>query len=217
MAANEPAAEAAANLPQDIRSLEEQYLANEREAESLVAGLSAEQGVWRPEPGAWSVAECLDHLATGNRVYLAAMQGPADRARAEGRRRRGPAKPGLLGGLFVGSFEPPPKWWSTMKAPRKIRPRTSPPLADAYAAFMASQADVRAFLCAHADLDLAGVMFPNPFVKGLRLSLATGLHVLAAHARRHLWQARGVRKRLEGHESTVSQGSGGLGGGAPPR
>ena len=198
MAANEPAAAAAPGaLPEDVRSLEEQLLANEREAEALVAGLSAEQGVWRPEPGAWCVAECLDHLATGNRVYLGAMQGPADRARAGGRRRRGPAKPGLLGGLFVSTFEPPPKWWTTMKAPRKIRPRTSPPLADAFAAFMTSQADVRTFLRTHADLDLAGVMFPNPFIQGLRLSLATGLHVLAAHARRHLWQAQGVRRRLE--------------------
>jgi hypothetical protein len=198
VAAAPPAAAAApGDLPEDIRSLQEQLLANERDAEALVAGLTAEQGVWRPEPGAWCVAECLDHLATADRVYLAAMRDPAERARAEGRRRRGPAKPGWLGALFVSTFEPPPKWWSTLKAPRKIRPRTSPPLADAFAAFMASHAQVRAFLREHADLDLAGAMFPNPFIKGLRLSLATGFNVLTAHARRHLWQARGVRQRLE--------------------
>jgi hypothetical protein len=84
-----------------------------------------------------------------------------------------------------------------LKAPRKIRPRTSPPLADAFAAFRASHAQVRAFLREHSDLDLAGAMFPNPFIKGLRLSLATGFNVLTAHARRHLWQARGVRRKLE--------------------
>jgi hypothetical protein len=199
MAAAVPPAAAAVPgaLPEDVRSLQEQLLANEREAEALVSGLTAEQGVWRPEPGAWCVAECLDHLATGNRVYLAAMSDPADRARAEGRRRRGPAKPGWLGALFVSTFEPPPKWWSTLKAPRKIRPRTSPPLADAFGAFMASHTQVRAFLLEHADLDLAGTLFPNPFIKGLRLSLATGFNVLTAHARRHLWQARGVRRKLE--------------------
>ena len=32
---------------------------------------------------------------------------------------------------------------------------------------------------------------------GLRFSLASGLHVLAAHARRHLWQALGVRRAAE--------------------
>jgi hypothetical protein len=37
------------------------------------------------------------------------------------------------------------------------------------------------------------VRFPNPFIRGVRFSLATGLHVIAAHERRHLWQASRVR------------------------
>jgi hypothetical protein len=44
------------------------------------------------------------------------------------------------------------------------------------------------------SFDLAGVGFPNPFVPGVRFSLATGLHVIAAHERRHLWQAWRVRQ-----------------------
>ena len=84
-----------------------------------------------------------------------------------------------------------------MKAPGKIRPRPSPPLGDAMEAFMASQRDVVTFLRAYADIDLAGVRFPNPFIAGLRFSLATGLHVLAAHERRHLWQAWRVRRDAE--------------------
>jgi hypothetical protein len=183
------------DAPEDVQSLHEELLAAERDAQALVAGLSEEQGAWRPEPGSWSVAECLDHLATGNRVYLSAMREPAGRARARGRRRRGPARPGWLGALFVRTFEPPPRW--TLKAPRKIRPRQAPPLAEAFAGFVASHAEVRAFLLAHADLDLAGTLFPNPFLPGLRLSLATGIHVLAAHARRHLWQAWRVRRAME--------------------
>lgn len=39
---------------------------------------------------------------------------------------------------------------------------------------------------------------PHPFVRGIRFSLATGLHVIAAHERRHLWQAWRVRRALEG-------------------
>lgn len=186
------------NIPAaDIQELQEALDAAERDAEALVGGLSEELGTARIEPGSWSVAECLDHLATANRVYLRSMQEPADRARARGRLRRRPAKPGLLGGMFVDSLEPPPRWWSKQKAPRKIRPRTSPPLADAFAAFVASQAAVRAFLRANADLDLAGIRFPNPFVRGIRFSLATGLHVIPAHERRHLWQAWRVRRALE--------------------
>jgi DinB family protein len=114
-----------------------------------VAGLSEEQGTGRAEAGSWSVAECLDHLATANRVYLRAMEEPATRARTRGRYRWRPAR------------------------------------------------NVRAFLGAHADLDLAGVRFPNPFVRGIYFSLATGLHVIAAHERRHLWQAGRVRRAMD--------------------
>ena len=187
-----------ANVPADISDLQDQLDAAERDAEALVAGLSEERGALRTEAGSWSVAECLDHLATANRVYLRAMQEPATRARARGRHRRRPARPGVVGWLFVYTLEPPPAWWSRRKAPRSIRPRASPPLAEAFASFVASQAEVRAFLRTHADLDLAGVRFPNPFVRGIRFSLATGLHVIAAHERRHLWQAWRVRRAMEG-------------------
>ena len=86
-------------------------------------------------------------------------------------------------------LEPPVKRLNRMRAPRKIRPRASPPLADAADRFFASHRDVVAFLDRYAEIDLAGVRFPNPFVRGVRFSLATGLHVLSAHERRHLWQA----------------------------
>ncbi|HXU29911.1 MAG TPA: DinB family protein [Thermoanaerobaculia bacterium] len=186
------------NLPTDLQELQDQLDAAERDAEALVAGLSEEQGTARVRPGSWSIAECLDHLATANRVYLLAMQDPANRANARGRLRKGPAKPGWAGRWFISGLEPPPKWWSKLKAPKKIRPRPSPPLADAFAAFIESQADVRDFLRAYDRLDLARIRFPNPFIPGVSFSLATGLHIIPAHERRHLLQAWGVRRALEG-------------------
>ena len=56
---------------------------------------------------------------------------------------------------------------------------------------------MREFLRRYAEIDLAGVRFPNPFIRGVRFSLATGLHVIAAHERRHLWQAWRVRQAAE--------------------
>lgn len=184
-------------LPSDLQELDEALDAAQRDARAVVDGLTAERGAWREEPGSWSVAECLDHLATANRVYLAAMEPSADRALREGRRRRGAALPGLAGGWFVKYMEPPVKTTLRSKAPRKIRPRTSPPLDDAITSFLASQDQVRAFVRTYADIDLAGVRFPNPFIRALRFSLATGLHVIAAHERRHLWQAWRVRRAAE--------------------
>jgi hypothetical protein len=194
--------------PADIKVLDEGLEAQERETQALAAGLTEAAGGWRAHEGSWSVAECFDHLATSNRVYLVAMREAAARARQEGRMRRGPATPGLFGGMFVRSLEPPPGRFSKLKAPRKIRPRTAPPLSDALGAFVATQQDARAFLREHADLDLAGVRFVNPFIPGVRFSLATGLHVIVAHEKRHLWQARNVREQAEraarGHAVAVS-------------
>ena len=177
--------------------MEEALDAAERDARALVDGLTETRGAWRADPGSWSVAECLDHLATANRVYVRAMQPPAARAQSDGRKRRVPALPGLIGGWFVSYLEPPVKAGLKSKAPRTIRPRTAPALHDAIAAFLASQDDVRTFLRTYADIDLTGVRFPNPFIRGVRFSLATGLHVIAAHERRHLWQAWRVRQAAE--------------------
>jgi hypothetical protein len=181
----------------DIKDLKDQLDAADRDAQALVADLNEERGGWRAEAGSWSVAECLDHLAAANRVYLHAMKEPAIRAREQGRVRRGPAKPGFVGRWFARTMEPPVKARFRMKAPRLIKPRTAPPLADAFAGFRTSQDQVRAFLLEYVDLDLAGVRFPNPFVRGIRFSLATGLHVITAHQRRHLWQAWRVRRAAE--------------------
>ena len=70
---------------------------------------------------------------------------------------------------------------------------------------MASQDEVRDFLTASADLDLAAIRFPNPFVRRIRFSLATGLHVITAHERRHMWQAWLVRRAAEGRANAPRQ------------
>jgi DinB superfamily len=183
--------------PPDIRVLADGFDAVERDARGLVSGLTELSGAWRPDANSWSVAQCLDHLAIANRVYLRAMQPVAERTLMQGRKRRGPARPGVIGRWFIRTLEPPVTSRFKRAAPESIRPRRTPSLGDAIAQFLASQDEVREFLRRYADIDLAGARFPNPFVCGIRFSLATGLHVLAAHERRHLWQAWRVRQAAE--------------------
>ena len=180
----------------ELQALQGALDAIERDARHLIDGVTDAQGVWRADLTSWSIAHCLDHLATANRVYLQAMAPSADRALQQGRRRRGPAVPGLIGGWFVRSMEPPVRSHFRMKAPKKIIPRESPPLDDAAAQFLTSHDQVRAFLRTYADIDLAHIAFPNPFIRGVRFSLATGLYVIEAHERRHLWQAWNVRRAM---------------------
>ena len=183
------------SLPADIKKLEDELDAAESDAQALIAGLSEAHAAWRAQPGSWSVAQCLDHLGITNRAYLAAMEGPAIRARQHGRLRRREAIPGRIGGFFVRMIEPPVK--ARIKAPPSIVPSAETNLADAFTSFMAGQDQVRAYLYAYDEIDLASVRFPNPFMPGMRFSLATGLHIIAAHERRHLWQACRARKAAE--------------------
>jgi hypothetical protein len=189
-------------LPSDLQRLDAALDAIEVDARAIATGMSQSSGSWHAQPGSWSVAECLDHLATGNRVYLAAMQPSAERALHRGSMRRRAVQPGLIGGWFVNYLEPPVRAGLKSKAPRKIRPRPSPRLDDALTAFLASHADVRAFVRTYGGIDLTGVRFANPFIPGVRFSLATGLHVIAAHERRHLWQAWRVRRAAEAAEGS---------------
>jgi hypothetical protein len=177
------------DLP-ELKALDDAYSGVHTAAQSLIANLTESQAAWRPHPTAWSVSECLDHLAATNRIYLTAMQPAVAAARRHDKLRRRSALPGYFGAWFVRSLEPPVKLKSP--SPSKIKPRIAPALADASAAFFASHAAAHNFLRANADLDLASIRFRNPFVKLLRLTLATAFHIIPAHERRHLYQAHAV-------------------------
>ena len=189
----------------DIADLCDQLEAAEGDARLLVKDLSEEHGSWHAERNSWSVAQCLDHLAATNEVYLGAMKEPAIRGRKAGRFRQGPALPGIAGRWFAATMEPPVKAPFRMSAPRKIWPKVSPRLADAFGRFLASQEEILSYLSTNSDLDLARIRFPNPLVRGIRFSLATGLHVITAHERRHLWQAWRVRRAADWAATRVSE------------
>src|SRR4029078_4443408 len=94
------------NIPADIAALEDAFDAIEADARALVNGLAETLGAWRIDAAAWSVAECLDHLAIANRAYLRAMEPVAERSSTQGSARRGPATPGVLGSSVVRRVAP---------------------------------------------------------------------------------------------------------------
>jgi hypothetical protein len=54
--------------------------AAERDAASIVSGLDDEVLNRAPAPGAWSVAQCLDHLRVSSEVYVPARRRALPRA-----------------------------------------------------------------------------------------------------------------------------------------
>jgi len=183
-------------LPRYLQHLQHHLDPAARAAAALIEDLDDERLGWRPSPAAWSIAQCLDHLSAASRVYLAPMEEAAAAARRRGWQRRGPIRPGAPSRWFLHELEPPPR--RRMRAPRKIAPMAPGARASQAAVseeFGRQQARVRALLTAVADLDLNRARFVNPFIPLVRFTLGTGFLVIAAHQRRHLWQAARLRQR----------------------
>lgn len=185
-------------VPADLTAITDALDAVDRQAGALVADLDQAQFNWRPAGGGWSIAQCLDHLTRANSVYLDALRAAAAKARSAQFVRRGPIRPGLLSRLFIGAMGPRTRMKPMkMPAPSVAVPASQSSLRkeDVLPAFLRVQEDVRAFAQACADLDLNRARFANPFVRGVRFSVGTGLLVIAAHDRRHLEQAHRVRQQ----------------------
>ncbi len=153
-----------------------------------VLPLSLDQLRWRPNPRRWSIAECLDHLDKVLAHYLPKI----DEAIAQARPQNGAAafsspldwteREALL------RVEPP----AVIRIPR--RPTITPPvdldslieqfprIRDRY-----SQSVRRA-----GGLDLARILLREPIHPVIH-SLGGVILLMAAHDRRHIWQAEQVR------------------------
>src|SRR5438309_10176208 len=81
----------------------------EKQAAQIVAGLSDLQGNWQPNGQAWSIVQCLRHLARTNRVYAGAMYEAVQAAADAGPPATGPASisPGWFSSWFIRAQEPP--------------------------------------------------------------------------------------------------------------
>lgn len=175
----------------DLQRLITELDAIEADARDLVAGLSDMQGNWRPRGGTgWSVAQCLDHLAKINAIYVGHFLPVVERARSEGRGPFRGVRPTWFGRKFVSILEPPVK--QKVKAPKSAVPASTIPVASALAAYLTGHDGYRRMVIAASDVDVNRVGARNPFIKFVRVRAATALLVPLAHDRRHLWQARQV-------------------------
>jgi len=184
-----------APIPPDVQALLDQLTANGLAAAALERELAPEQLRWRPDAAAWSIAQCIDHLAVADRAYLEPLRKGLEEAGGRGWTRRGPIRPNWVEGKFIYSLEPPPKF--RMPAPGKIVPALDQEPAAVWRDFAAVQAELTALLKASAGLDLNRARFVNPFLPLVRMRAGSGFRVITAHERRHLWQAQKLRLRPE--------------------
>lgn len=182
-------------LPADLQSVLNELDRTDSEARQLVSGLSDAQLNWQPGSGAWSVAQCLDHLGQINFVYTAALLAAVRHAGRISAATYRPIQPGWFGRWFINAMEPPPR--RKFKSPAKGRPGTHKSGEEVLSAFFASHNELRSLIHEARDVNLNRIRFKNPFVSLLRFTVGTGILIIGAHDRRHLWQARQVRASMK--------------------
>ena len=178
-------------LSNDLAVLVTEIDANLSHADSITHGLSHEQFNWRPEPGRWSIAECLGHLNLINGADLPQLQTSIDAAIAKSVKGEGPFQYGLIARKIVASQEPPAK--RKFKAPKKSQPPPDSSLDATVAEYRRISADLRALIKKSEGLHLAKVKTKLSFVPIFRMPLGARFNLLTTHDRRHLWQADQVR------------------------
>jgi len=171
-----------------------------RRARNLVEGLDPETLNRRPEPDSWSVAECLGHLNETARLYLPVFTERIETAREEGHLARpGAGDRTLIGRLVVWSQEPPVLF--RMKTLEAIEPRGDEDPQTLIESFEALHEELIVRINEAADLDRGRIRLRSVLDRRLKLSLGDWFHFMAAHVRRHLWQAERVKEKLASPES----------------
>ena len=176
-------------LVPELAARRRDYQAAADEARERFGGLSEAQLAWRPEPGRWSVAECLDHLHVTGEEVLARVEAAVDRGWARGTTGSPPFRYGWLGPWFVRANAPGGR---RVSAPKVFRPREGRPPTGTLDDFLALQDELAAALERANGLDLARVRARSPVTPLLRIGIGSWFEVVAVHQARHLAQARAV-------------------------
>ena len=181
----------------ELEAFREEFDAISADADALLAALSDTQFYWSPDPGTWSVAQCLEHLNVTARSYLTMLDDSIASAKRWGVYGTGPFQYRWFSRYFVKSMEPPVR--RRFKAPVIFQPapQSAPQRkrTEIEAGFRGYQVQFVDRLRQANGVDLAKARVQSPASRWIRLDLGAGFALMTAHERRHLWQARQLTER----------------------
>lgn len=182
------------SLVEELRDYYEQIENIEEDAQELTAPLNDTQFNWRPKPGRWSISECLSHLNVSNGLDVPVIDGAIERGRAAGITGEGPFRYGFFSRWFVGFMDAPPKM--RVSAPKNFLPPAAGVKGKVVPEFLSIHQRILELVLKANGVDLARIKVPSP-AGPFKMPLGQRFALVAAHNRRHLWQAWAVRKDKE--------------------
>ncbi len=157
----------------------------------LAGGLARGQFNWRPDPRRWSIGQCVAHLNITLERYLPVLDQAVATARSQGRRAQGPFVPSLFERWFIGSLEPPVRL--RFKTPKAFVGGDDLETGATLALWDELHRKFAERIRSAEGLDRARIKVRSQFGP-ISFGLGATFGVLLAHDRRHLWQAREVRR-----------------------
>jgi hypothetical protein len=177
---------------QQLASLLDQIQRVTGDAEKLVLGRSKADLNARPELDSWSAAECVDHLAQTTGAFLPAIADAI--ASAPNLATNRALRTGTLAQLFIRNLEPPYRF--RFKVLAHLAPQNQD-FAVAWDGFMESQSQLSATVRSAAGLAIDKVKVKSPVYARISYNVYGAFRILAAHERRHLWQAKQILRSLD--------------------
>lgn len=178
----------------EIETLIDAVQSARQDAPGVAAGLSDAQFNQRPSPSEWSVGECFEHLNLTGELYLPVLDAAIENARSRGLTSDGPFSYGFIERWFIKDIDAPIR--RRFKAIRELIPPRDLSASAVMTRFDQLQDKLAERLRKADGVDLRRVKVRSK-VAPISFTLGTTFNILVAHERRHTWQAREARKRIE--------------------
>jgi len=172
-----------------LQTVEVETKKNSDQAGSLAGTLSEAQLGWTSAPDRWSIAQCLDHLATTSKAFEPYLTAAISRGRDKWP-VRSPVlyRPSLVGGWLIKQVAP--ETTRKVPSPKVFRPSQSPLIENVLERFLQQQDEILRFVREAEGIDYNKTRLRSPVTPLMRYSVADAFVVTVVHGWRHLAQAR---------------------------
>lgn len=165
----------------------------ESDLKELASTLTEAQFHAPPRTGGWSVGHCIEHLVLTGQAFFSRW----DTALKDGSTKRAFGSPNRY------------RWWqrrllSLAEPPYKLKTKTRQvflpcshrPMKETLLRFFEMHQELARRLTTSSGLDLRDAKVQSPFVSWIWYPVGFSFDLALAHERRHIWQARQVRRQL---------------------
>lgn len=170
-----------------LTELEQELTEAGERAKRLVDATEPRHFTVRPQISSWSASECIAHLSLSTETFLPVLRDAIEEARKRGLTSGKDPSMDLLGRILRWLMEPPVR--SRLKTPARFVPKSVRAKAESLNEFLSLQRQLIELLHSAHDISLSGMKIVSPFDKRARYNLYSAFRIIAAHQRRHLWQA----------------------------